>query len=157
MRTPSPARSPRGSRIASGRLYGRSRPARSTPHASRVRELVEASLGTNLTVADLATAAGLSVAHFAREFRRATGQTPHAFVMSQRLERARRLLVVGRRPAEVAAATGFADQAHLSRAFRARFGVPPGKFRTTYRSAASFKVARSDVQDGKGDDGEPRG
>jgi AraC-like DNA-binding protein len=53
--------------------------------------------------------------------------------MSRRVERARRLLLDGRSPAEVATATGFYDQSHLTRHFRRLVGVPPGRFRDSAR------------------------
>lgn len=83
-------------------------------------------------VAELARAAGLSPAHFARAFRARTGVAPHAWLATLRLERALDLL---RRPgsapvlAEVAAAAGFADQAHMTRELRRATGLTPGALR----------------------------
>ncbi|RYG53855.1 AraC family transcriptional regulator, partial [bacterium] len=58
------------------------------------------------------------------------GQTPHQFVMSLRVDRARELLVAGRHtPTDVAAMTGFADQSHLTRHLRRQLGVTPGALR----------------------------
>ena len=82
-----------------------------------------------LPLADLAQDAGLSVRHLIRSFEAATGVTPHRYLTSIRIERARRLLRSGTPPAEVAAATGFADQAHLTRVFRAAMGTTPGAYR----------------------------
>jgi AraC family transcriptional regulator len=93
----------------------------------RVLELIDARLGGPLSVEDLAREAGLSPAHFARAFRETLGQSPHQFVLARRLERARLLLdAPNARPSEVAAAVGFADQAHLTRLFRRQFGLTPG-------------------------------
>jgi AraC family transcriptional regulator len=93
----------------------------------RVLELIEARLGAELSVDELARAAELSPAHFARAFRETLGRPPHQYILARRLERARLLLEApDARPSEVAAATGFADQAHLTRLFKRAFGVTPG-------------------------------
>lgn len=89
------------------------------------------------SLAQLAAEAGLSRYQLVRQFARATGLTPHAYLLQQRLQQARRLIGTGAPLAEVAAASGFADQSHLTRMFVRSFGVTPG----TYASAAiSFKT-----------------
>lgn len=98
-----------------------------------VNEYIEDALGQQLSVGELADHVGLSPAHFAREFKRATGTSPHAFVMERRLERAWRLLAAGKTIADAAAWSGFCDQAHMSRLFKIRFGVTPGVFRRRER------------------------
>jgi AraC-like DNA-binding protein len=98
-----------------------------------VSEYIEHALDQQLSVGDLAGHVGLSPAHFAREFKRATGTSPHAYIMERRLERAWRLLVAGKALADVASQSGFCDQAHLSRLFKIRFGVTPGVFRRRRR------------------------
>lgn len=102
--------------------------ALSTKRLTLVTEAIEDRIHERLTVEELAAVTGLSPAHFAREFKRATQETPHAFVLRRRLERARQLLIDGWSIANAAQRCGFADQAHLSRAFKQRFGVPPGGF-----------------------------
>jgi transcriptional regulator GlxA family with amidase domain len=77
---------------------------------------------------ELAAEAGLSRFHFLRVFSKATGQTPHAFLINQRVNRAQALLRAGERAAEVAVACGFADQPHLTRVFRRIVGVTPGQY-----------------------------
>ncbi|HEY8582597.1 MAG TPA: AraC family transcriptional regulator [Capillimicrobium sp.] len=79
-------------------------------------------------LAELATVAGLSRFELVRRFRAQTGLTPHLFQTSLRVARARALLASGTPPAEVAAACGFADQAHLGRVFKRAVGVPPGRY-----------------------------
>ena len=64
-----------------------------------------------------------------RGFARAVGVTPHAYLLQQRVRLARRLLSAGRRPIEAAAEAGFADQSHLTRAFRRQLGVTPARYR----------------------------
>lgn len=93
-----------------------------------VVERIEDTLGTALTIESLAAEAGLSAAHFSREFKRCTGWTPHAFVMEQRVQRARDMLSRGESVADTAFACGFSDQPHLARLFKARFGVTPKAF-----------------------------
>jgi AraC family transcriptional regulator len=95
---------------------------------AQVKEWVESSLAETIVVADLAAVAELSPAHFAREFKRLTRESPHAYVMRRRLARARELLVLGSSISEAAHRCGFADQAHLSRLFARCFGLSPGVF-----------------------------
>lgn len=83
-------------------------------------------LAETISLTDLAGLAGLSASQFSRRFRDTTGHTPHQFVMSMRVERARDLLVAGKHtPVDVAALTGFADQSHLTRHLRRTLGVTP--------------------------------
>jgi AraC family transcriptional regulator len=105
------------------------RPERERLGAGQLRavaERVEAGLDARLRLADLAAAAGLSTFHFARAFRATVGEPPHRWVVARRLDRARDRLRAGDRPGDVALALGFADQAHLTRLFRRRFGTTPG-------------------------------
>ena len=94
-------------------------------------------LDADLTLERLAAAARLSVYHFARQFRAATGLPPHQYVILRRVERAKQLLQAGRDLplAEVAARAGFADQSQFSRHFKRLVGVTPGQFRMAARSA----------------------
>lgn len=67
-------------------------------------------------------------AHLVRAFSTAYGIAPHQYLNSRRVDRARRLLLDGVRPSEVATATGFFDQSHLTRHFRKLVGVTPGRY-----------------------------
>jgi AraC family transcriptional regulator len=97
---------------------------------SRVLEFIDARLDQSFTVAELASVACMSHAHFARAFKATTGQAPHAFVSTMRLELAKRLLADGRRPmADIAFAAGFSSHANFSRAFRNATGMSPGDYR----------------------------
>lgn len=98
------------------------------------KAMIEACHDEDLALADLAKVAGLPRHHLIRAFRRETGLTPHAWLIDVRVRRARERLRRGEAPGEVAAATGFCDQAHLTRAFKARYGVTPGVFRTAHLS-----------------------
>ncbi len=104
-------------------------PGLGRPALRKVVRFIDERLGDALSVEQLAGVAGLSAAHFTRAFRAATGETPHQFVMRRRLEEARKAL---EKPdpdiLHVALRFGFADQAHLTRLFKRRFGVPPGRF-----------------------------
>jgi AraC family transcriptional regulator len=93
----------------------------------RVIDRIEEGIAQPMGVEELAAIAGLSPAHFSREFKRVHGQPPHAFVLGRRLERARGLLEGGASIADAALRCGFSDQAHLSRLFKRRFGVTPGR------------------------------
>jgi AraC-like DNA-binding protein len=101
---------------------------------ARVKALIEAHHDEDLSLADLACVAGLPRHHLIRAFRRETGLTPHAWLVDVQVRRARERLRAGESPSEVAAATGFCDQAHLTRAFKARLGVTPGVFRAAHLS-----------------------
>ena len=100
----------------------------------RVCEHVEAHLAENIDLAGLASIAGLSVFHFAREFKRSTGVTPHLYIVQKRVERAQAMLARDDLTlAEIAIAAGFADQSHLARHFRRMVGVTPSEFRRSQR------------------------
>jgi len=92
-------------------------------------EYIHAHLAEELRLGDLAAVAGLSTHHFARQFRRSVGLPPHQYVVAERVEWAKRLLVEGRlSPAQVALRVGFADQSHFTRHFKRLVGVTPGRF-----------------------------
>ena len=84
-------------------------------------------------LAELAAAAGLSRFELVRRFGAQIGLTPHAFQTNLRIARARELLAAGTAPAAVAAACGFADQAHLTRTFRVAVGVTPARYARAVR------------------------
>lgn len=92
------------------------------------RERIDGDPAAALTLADLATQAGLSRYQFLRAFTRLTGLPPHAYVLQRRVQRARRLVRGGVALAEAAMASGFADQSHMTRCFVRSFGLTPGAF-----------------------------
>lgn len=94
----------------------------------QVRELLNSRLADPPSLDELAVVTGLSPFALVRAFRAETGLPPHAYLNQVRVRRARRLLDRGLAPAEVAAHTGFADQAHLTRHFKRVVGVPPGAY-----------------------------
>ena len=81
-----------------------------------------------MTVGSMASQVGLSAAHFSREFKRSTGLTPWDYVVRIRLDCARESLLNGDYSVNVAARFGFADQSHLARLFKARFGASPSAY-----------------------------
>jgi AraC-like DNA-binding protein len=100
----------------------------------RVREYVEVHLGESINLGMLAAIAGLSVHHFAREFKHSAGVTPHHYLTQKRVERAQEMLAqTDLSLSEVAYATGFSDQSHLTRHFRYMLGTTPGAFRWSQR------------------------
>ena len=100
----------------------------------RVREYVEVHLGENIDLLMLAGVAGLSVHHFARQFKQSAGVTPHVYLTQKRVERAQEMLVQTDLPlAEIAFAAGFFDQGHLARHFRHMLGTTPREFRWSQR------------------------
>lgn len=94
----------------------------------QVDEYIDAHLADNIDLAALARAAGLGVWSFNRRFRASFGCAPYAYVLARRVERARGLIERNALPLkQVAAACGFADQAHMTRVIKARLGVTPGQ------------------------------
>ncbi|MFJ3876929.1 helix-turn-helix domain-containing protein [Streptomyces sp. NPDC090077] len=97
---------------------------------AQVVDFIHANLSGRVTLADLATVAGVSESHFTRVFKASTGQSPHQYVMQRRLDHARRELLRTSRPiAEIATEAGFADQSHLTRTMRRHEGATPRMLR----------------------------
>jgi transcriptional regulator GlxA family with amidase domain len=96
----------------------------------RLRAYVDGHLGETIHVSDLSAIARRSTAHFCRAFKRTFGQTPHAYITAQRLERAKWLMLESEEQLSVIAVLcGFTDQAHLSKLFRQHAGETPGGWR----------------------------
>ncbi len=121
-----------------GSMETHSPPVPATPPAwlGRAVELLHDRYREELTIAEIAAAAGVHPIHLARTFRRHLRCTPGQFARFRRLERAAALLLRTACPlAEVALCSGFADQSHFSRVFARHFGLPPGEYRTLAGSA----------------------
>jgi AraC family transcriptional regulator len=99
----------------------------------KIRELVHAKMEDELSLDEMAQSVGLSTAHFARMFRKSTGQTPHQFVLRQRLERAKAMLrAPDARVLDVAVACGFKTQQHFAQVFRDVCGISPTEYRQDF-------------------------
>jgi AraC family transcriptional regulator len=99
----------------------------------RITDLVHARLEDELGLDELAQSVGLSTAHFARMFRKSTGETPHQFVLRQRLERAKAMLrAPDARILDVAVACGFKTQQHFAQVFRDVYGFSPTGYRQDF-------------------------
>lgn len=107
--------------------------AEAPPRFARVVDFLRAHLDQRLTLEQLAAVAGLSPFHFLRRFRAHYDATPQQMLMALRLHKAKQLLGTGTAPAEVAAACGLADQAHLTRAFAQRYAVTPARYQRQLR------------------------
>lgn len=118
-------------------LHAELRPAPASPGreplaVARARSLLDARATDNVTLDELAAEAGLSPFHLVRVFAASTGLPPHAYQQQRRVQLARRLLAASPsspRLADIAQECGFADQSHLTRAFKRTFGVTPGAYR----------------------------
>ena len=96
----------------------------------RIKELVHAKMGDDLSLDEMAQSIGLSTAHFARMFRKSAGETPHQFVLRQRIERAKAMLrAPNARVLDVAVACGFKTQQHFAQVFRDVCRVSPTEYR----------------------------
>lgn len=96
--------------------------------ARRFRTILDEHLTEQHSIAEAAAALHVHPAHLARVFSATFRIPPHQYVSARRVDLARRLLLAGRRPAEVATAVGFADQPHMTRQFRRVLGTTPGTF-----------------------------
>jgi AraC-like DNA-binding protein len=92
------------------------------------RDFLVAEAPRPVASAELERVSGLDRFTLARQFRAAFGTSPHRFQVGRRLATARKMIADGMALSEVAAATGFADQSHLTRHFSARFGLTPGRW-----------------------------
>jgi len=100
----------------------------------RVQEYMKAHLGESIDLSMLAGVAGLSVHHFARQFKQSIGVAPHHYLTQKRVERAQEMLAqTALSLSEIAYATGFADQSHLALHFRHMLGTTPREFRWSQR------------------------
>ena len=111
---------------------------------ANVLTLIEEHLGDPLPLERLAAAACMSPFHFARLFKRATGQTPHNYLTARRMERAKELLREGRLPLmHVALSVGFQTQGHFTEVFHRHAGITPRRFRLSAKQ--SIAVAPQSV------------
>lgn len=100
----------------------------------RARNRQHDHLTEDFRLDDLARVAALSPFHFIRVFEKQYGLKPHAYLMQQRVRMARRLLGKRGRLVDIAAESGFADQAHMPRLFKARYGLTPVRLRKSVQN-----------------------
>jgi AraC-like DNA-binding protein len=106
-------------------------------HLQRAKDLADARYFEPIEVEDLASAAGLSRAHFSREFRRAFGETPHAYLLTRRLERAASLLrMTDNSVAEICFSVGLRSVGSFTSSFTRTYGVSPVAYRVRFPPAA---------------------
>ncbi len=108
-------------------------------HLLRARDLADARYFEPLDVDDMARAAGLSRAHFSREFRRAFGEPPHAYLLTRRLERAAALLrTTDNSVAEICLAVGLQSVGSFTTSFGRTFGRSPTAYRASFPPASQY-------------------
>ena len=113
-------------------------------HLLRAKDLADARFAEPLTVADLAQAARLSPAHFSREFRRAFGETPHAYLLTRRLERAASMLrMTDRSVADICVAVGLASVGSFTTTFTRVYGLSPSAYRAAAPPASAHAIVPS--------------
>jgi AraC-like DNA-binding protein len=110
-------------------------------HLLRAKDLADAGYAEQLGVEDMARTAGLSRAHFIREFRRAFGDSPHAYLLTRRLERAAVLLrSTDRSIADVCLSVGLTSLGSFTTSFKRMFGVSPAAYRERFPPAADMAL-----------------
>ncbi len=110
-------------------------------HLLRARDLADARFFEPLEVDDLAAAAGLSRAHFSREFRRAFGESPHAYLLTRRLERAAALLrTTDRSVSDVCFSVGLKSLGSFTTSFTRTYGESPAAYRDARPPAAHLAL-----------------
>jgi AraC-like DNA-binding protein len=106
-------------------------------HLLRARDLVDVRYFEPIGVEHMARAAGLSRAHFSREFRRVFGESPHAYLLTRRLERAAALLRnTDRSVAEICFSVGLRSVGSFTTSFKRAYGVTPSAYRASFPPAA---------------------
>jgi AraC-like DNA-binding protein len=95
-------------------------------------EYIRAKVTENITLKEIATSVGLSQYHFLRIFKHTTGLPPHAYLLQMRVELAKDAIEKGSSLADAAFQSGFADQRHMTRCFKAVYGLPPGQYKNAF-------------------------
>jgi AraC family transcriptional regulator len=113
-----------------------------------IKELVHAKIEDDLSLDEMAQSVGLSTAHFARMFRKSTGETPHQFVLRQRIERATAMLRdPDARILDVAVACGFKTQQHFAQVFRDVCRVSPTVYRQDFLDSEVRRASENSSED----------
>jgi AraC-like DNA-binding protein len=107
-------------------------------HLLKAKDLADARYWESIGVEQMADAAGLSRAHFSREFRAAFGESPHSYLLTRRMERAAALLRnTDRSVAEVCFSVGLQSVGSFTTSFKSTYGVTPTAYRASYPPAAA--------------------
>jgi AraC-like DNA-binding protein len=115
-------------------------------HLLRAKDLADARFFEPLDVDDMARAAGLSRAHFSREFRREFGESPHAYLLTRRLERAGALLrMTDRSVTDVCFSVGLSSVGSFTSSFTRTYGLSPTAYRAKFPPAAAHAIVPSCV------------
>jgi len=118
-----------------------------TRHLLRGKDLADARYAHAITVEDMARAAGLSRAHFSREFRRAFGESPHAYLLSRRLERAASLLRhTDWSVLEICLEVGLRSVGSFTTSFKRAYGMTPTAYREAFPPATAHVRVPSCIQ-----------
>jgi AraC-like DNA-binding protein len=107
-------------------------------HLLKAKDLADARYAEPLGVDDLADAAGLSRAHFSREFRAAFGESPHSYLLTRRMERAATMLrTTDRSVADICFSVGLTSVGSFTSSFKRTYGVTPTAYRASFPPAAA--------------------
>jgi AraC-like DNA-binding protein len=113
-------------------------------HLTRAKDLADVGYTEPLGVDDMARVAGLSRAHFSREFRRTFGEPPHTYLLTRRLERAAALLrTTDYSVADICMAVGLQSVGSFTSSFRRAFGMSPTAYRASFPPASAWAVVPS--------------
>lgn len=110
-------------------------------HLLKAKDLADRHYADDIGVAQLAEAAGLSQAHFARAFRKTFGETPHAYLLTRRLERAAAMLrMTDESVATICANVGLSSVGSFTTSFKRMFGTTPTAYRASHPPAAAYAM-----------------
>ena len=110
-------------------------------HLLKAKDLADGRYGDGIGVEEMAAAAGLSRAHFSREFKRTYGEPPHKYLLARRLERAAALLRhTDWQINEICLSVGLKSVGSFTSSFTANFGVPPGAYRKQHPPALAHAI-----------------
>jgi AraC-like DNA-binding protein len=110
-------------------------------HLLRAKDLADHRFAEPIDVEDMAGAAGLSRAHFSREFKQAFGVSPHAYLLTRRLERAAALLrTTDHSVIEICLDVGLQSVGSFTTSFKRTYGKAPAQYRAAFPPAAAFAV-----------------